>query len=214
MVVRSESQLKKVRFRFPLLRWKSSEKGIPLEKLLAQMDAYDWQSVEDITVNEDERRKRQMYFDELIDASGIELNGSLLDLASGVISLAYLYPDTVAVDSDPQKIKRLRRDGIKGIVANIETLPFEEKSFDYVVSISPPQKTVILHRNGYVRFGVDQEYNRRLVNAALRIARKNVLIASYYIATQPLYDHLIEKKDTNGHYYVFYRASDGSTAQR
>lgn len=188
---------------------KNDEK-VPLSKLLAQMDAYGWGSVEDTPVNEDERRERLRYFNELIDASGVEMNGSLLDLASGTTSLAYLYPDTVAIDNDPRKIKMLRRDGIKALIADIESLPFENDSFDYVVSISPPQKPVILHSDGCIRFHVNQECNRKLVDATLRIARKNVLIASHAVAREPPYEHLIEKRGTNGHYYVLYRASNDS----
>ena len=184
------------------------DEKVPLSKLLAQMDAYGWGSVEDMPVNEDERRERLRYFNKLIDASGVEMNGSLLDLASGTTSLAYLYPDTVAIDNDPRKIKMLRRDGIKALIADIESLPFESDSFDYVVSISPPQKPVMLHSDGCIRFHVNQECNRKLVDATLRIARKNALIASYAVARDPPYEHLIEKRDTNEHYYVLYKASN------
>lgn len=187
----------------PPLR-KKFGKGIPLQKLLAQMDAYNWNSVEDMPVNEDERRKRLSYIRELIYASGMELDGSILDVASGVTSLAYLYPDVVVVDNDPRKIKMLRNDGIKGIVANIESLPFEEKSFDYVVSISPPQKQIILHRDGHVRFDVDHEYNRKIVDAALRITREKVLISCYDITMQPPHNDMIEKRDIVRSFYTFY----------
>jgi len=186
------------------------DEKVPLSKLLAQMDAYGWGSVEEMPVNEAERRERLRYFNKLIDASGVEMNGSLLDLASGTTSLAYLYPDTVAIDNDPRKIKMLRRDGIKALIADIESLPFENDSFDYVVSISPPQKPVILHSNGCIHFHVNQECNRKLVDATLRIARKNVLIASHAVAREPPYEHLIEKRGTNGHYYVLYRANNDS----
>jgi len=182
----------------------------PLPELLTQMDAYDWDSVEDMPVNEGERRARLSYFNEVIRASGVELNGSVLDLASGTNSLAYLYPDTVAIDNDPQQTKMLRRDGIKAVIADIESLPFENKSFDYVVSFSPPQKPTILHQDGYIHFHVDQECNRKLVDATLRIARKKALIASYAIALEPPYEHLVERRGTNGHYYVLYRASNDS----
>jgi len=185
---------------------------IPLPELLAQMDAYDWDLVEDMPVNEDERRGRLRHFNEVISASGVELNGSLLDLASGTTSIAYLYPDTVAVDNDPRKIKMLRRDGIRAITADIESLPFENKSFDYVISFSPPQNPIILrsNNNGHYHFVIDQEYNRKLVAATLRIARKKVLIDSYCIALQPPYDHLIEKRTTDHHHYVLYIASNDS----
>ncbi|MBA7598977.1 hypothetical protein ES703_06004 [subsurface metagenome] len=181
-----------------------------MPKLLAQMDAYDWDSVEDIAVSEDARGKRARHFKELIYASGIELDGSILDVASGITSLAYSYPDTVAVDNDPQKIKRLRKDGVKAILADIESLPFEEGSFDYVVSISPPLKPMVFHKDGYVSFGVDQEWNKKIVDAALRIARKQVLIASYFIALHPPHDDLIEKKGSDGLHWVLYKAPDNS----
>lgn len=195
-----------------LLRKKCGN-GVPLQELLAQMDAYDWDSVEDIPVNEEERR-RLRYLNEVIDASGIELNGSILDLACGVASLAYLYPDVVAVDDDPQKIKVLRKDRIKGVVTDIERLPFEGKSFDYVVSISPPQRRMKIlqrdERDGYVRFDLDQDYNRRIVDAALRIARKKVLIASLPIALEPPHEHMIEQRSTDGYHYVIYGVNNSN----
>ena len=207
LTTKLEPVLRKTWFQiFPLRE--SADNRIPLPELLAQMDAYDWDSVEDMPVNEGERKGRLRYFNEVIGASGVELNGSLLDLASGTTSLAYLYPDTVAIDNDPRKTKMLRRDGIKVVIADIESLPFENKSFDYVVSISPPQNPVILRSDGCIHFHVDQEYNRKLVDATLRIARKKALIASYAIAREPPYEHLIEKRDTSGYYYVLYRASN------
>ena len=209
MLTRLERLLRKSWFRISPPREKAEER-IPLPELLAQMDAYDWDSVKDMPVNEDERRERLRRFNEVISASGMELNGSLLDLASGTTSLAYLYSDAVAVDNDPQKVKMLRRDGIKAVIADIESLPFEEKNFDYVISFSPPQKPIILHSNGYYHFVIDQERNRKLVDAALRIARKRALIASYAIATEPPYKHLIERRETSGYYYVLYRASNDS----
>lgn len=203
-----------VRTRLGSLLRKKCDKRVPLQELLAQTDAYDWDSVDDIPVNVEERRKireRLRYLNEVIYASGIELNGSILDLACGVASLAYLYPDVVAVDYDPRKIKMLRKDGIKGVVADIERLPFERKSFDYVVSISPPHKPIrILHRDGYVRFDLDQDYNRRIVDAALRIARKKVLIASRPIAFEPPHEHMIKKRSTDGYHYVIYGVNSGN----
>ena len=106
----------------------------------------------------------------------------------------------------------LRMDGIKGIVADIENLPFEDKSFDYVVAISPPQKLIILRKNGFVRFDVDHEYNRKLIDAALRISRQKVLILCYDITMQSPYNDLVEKKGImHGFYkihYVIYKANN------
>ncbi len=208
---RLESLLNKVH-RQVSPRREDSGRGIPVPELLSQMDAYDWASVEDIAVSEDERGKRTRQFSELINESGIELNGSILDLASGVTSLASSYPETVAVDNDPQKIKLLRKDGVKAILADIENLPFEGKSFDYVVSFSPPLKPVVFHKDGYVSFGVDHEWNKKIIDAALRIARKEVLIASYFVALHPPYEDLVEKRDSNGLQWVLYKASDNPEA--
>ena len=106
----------------------------------------------------------------------------------------------------------LRMDGIKGIVADIENLPFEDKSFDYVVAISPPQKLIILRKNGFVRFDVDHEYNRKFIDAALRISREKVLISCYDITMQSPYNDLVEKKGiVHGFYkihYVVYKANN------
>jgi len=194
------------------LRERHNNKGIPLQKLLAQTDAYNWDSVEDMPINEAERRNRLGYLRQVIRASGIGLNSSILDVASGVNSLAYLYPDVVVVDNDPRKIKMLRMDGIRGVVADIENLPFEDKSFDYVVAISPPQKLIILHKDGFVRFDVDHEYNKRIIDAALRISREKVLISCYDITMQPPHNDLIEKKGiVRGFYkihYVVYKANN------
>ncbi len=196
----------------PLLRERHNNKRMSLQELLAQMEAYNWNSVEDMPINEAERRQRLGYLREVIRASGIELNSSILEVASGVNSLAYLYPDVVVVDNDPRKIKMLRLDGIKGVVANIENLPFEDKSFDYVVAISPPQKLVILHKDGFVRFDVNHEYNKRIVDAALRISREKVLISCYDITMQPPHNDMIEKRGImRGFYklhYVVYKANN------
>ncbi len=195
----------------PLLRERHN-KRMSLQELLAQMEAYNWNSVEDMPINEAERRQRLEYLREVIRASGIGLNSSILDVASGVNSLAYLYPDVVVVDNDPRKIKMLRMDGINGVIANIENLPFEDKSFDYVVAISPPQKMIILHKDGFVRFDVNHEYNKRIVDAALRISCEKVLISCYDITMQPPHNDMIEKVGiVRGFYklhYVVYKANN------
>lgn len=176
--------------------------------LLALMDAYDWASVDDIAIDEDERRESSRRFQELLDDAGLRLDGSVLDLACGINTVAYSHSDTVAVDNDPQKIKRLRKDGIRAILADIEDLPFDEKSFDYVVSFSPPLQPVVHHKGGYVSFGVDREWSKRIVEAALKIARREVLIASHFVALHPPYEDRVEKRDDKGFQWVLYRAGD------
>lgn len=186
--------------------------GVAVPRLLAQMDAYDWNAVEDIEVDEEERRAGARRLRQLIDDAGIDLDGSVLDVACGANSLAYSHPDTVAVDNDPRKIKHLREDGIKAVLADIEDLPFEEKSFDYVVSFSPPLRPVVHDKRGYVTFGVNGDWSEKLVDSALRIARKEVLIASYFIALHPPREDLVERRDSERFRWVLYRASDDSLA--
>ena len=196
----------------PRLGEKPDNKKIPLQELLAETDAYNWKSVDGLPINQTDRRNRSGYLRQVIHSSGIELNSSILDVASGVNSLAYLYPDVVAVDNDPRKIKMLRMDGIKGVVADIENLPFEDKSFDYVVAISPPQKMIILHRHGCIRFDIDHDYNRKLIDAALRISREKVLVSCYDITMQSPHNDLVEKKGiVHGFHkihYVVYKANN------
>ena len=185
-----------------------TDKANRVPELLALMDAYDWASVDDIAVDEDARREGSRRFQKLLDDAGLRLDGSVLDLACGTNTVAYSHPDTVAVDNDPQKIKQLRNDGIKAILADIEDLPFEEKSFDYVVAFSPPLQPVVHHKGGYVSFGVDREWSKRIVEAALKIARREVLIASYFVALHPPYEDRVEKRDDKGFQWVLYRAGD------
>lgn len=196
-----------------LARWSAwihrqhNGKETPLDELLAEMEAYDWSSIPDLPPDREEKTERLAYIEKLLDDAGLELSGSVSDLASGATSIGYLYPDVVAVDSDPRKIKQLCRDNIRGVIASIDDLPFPEKSFDYVVAISPPLKTRILHRNGYVSFTVDREYCRKLVGTALKIAREKVLIASLDIALNPPFEGRIERRELDNYYYVLYKAA-------
>ena len=187
--------------------------GKPNSLFKARMDTYyhDYHgSAEDFPISEEERRERLSYFEQILNASGIALTGSILDLASGTTSLAYLCPDVVAVDSNPQKIRRLCQDNITAIIADVNDLPFRDNSFDYVVSISPPLMPLIIHKNGLVIFNIDREYSRKIVDAALKIAREKVLIASYDIALHPPHEDLIEKRENGEHNYVVYNANGNS----
>jgi SAM-dependent methyltransferase len=136
-----------------------------------------------------------------------DLSGSVLDLASGPFSLGYLYRDVVSVDINPQYIKEVRSRNHKGVMADIYDLPFEPKRFDYVVAIDPPLVPMGLHRNGSVRFTIDPEATRKLVEEALRVAKKNVVIISYFVARFPPHPEMIEKRMPHPPYYVIYRAN-------
>ena len=184
--------------------------GVPLDVLLAEMDAYPWSLVEDLIFTDRQRREKLRYYNSVLDRCGIGLSGSVLDLACGPISLGHLYKDVVSVDIDPQCIKEVRCHNQKGVITDIYSLPFEEGSFDYVVAIDPPLTPMILHRDGTVRFSVDPEATTRLVEGALKTARKNVVIVSYFMARFPPHPEMIEKRVLEPPYYVIYRANGGA----
>jgi hypothetical protein len=178
-----------------------------LDRLSAEMDTYNWDSVEDIAVSQWEKRWKLKYFREILDDAGINPSGSILDLASGAISLAYLYRNTVAVDKDPRCIKQLRQNNIKGVIAVIPDLPFEEHSFDYVMVFNPELTGSVrsLNSEGTVVITIDRKFTEQLVETALKLARKKVLIVSYEIARFPPYPEYMERRVLKPLYYVVYR---------
>jgi hypothetical protein len=182
-----------------------SERAV--DRLLAEMDVYKWDGVEDIAISQWEKRWKLKYFKEILDDAGINPSGSILDLASGAISLAYLHRNTVAVDKDPRCIKQLRQNNIKGAIAVIPDLPFEEHSFDYVTVFNPELTGSVRSRNGngVVEIAYDQKFAEHLVEVALRIARRKVLIVSYEIARFPPYPEYIERRVVEPLYYVVYK---------
>lgn len=184
--------------------------GLPLDALLAEMDAYPWDSVEDLIFTDRQRREKLRYYNSVLDRCGISLSGSVLDLACGPTSLGHLYKDVVSVDIDPQCVKEVRHNNQKGVIADIYNLPFEEGSFDYVVAIDPPLTPMVLHRNGTVRFTIDPEATTKLVGGALKTARKKVVIISYFIARFPPHPEMIERSVLEPPYYVIYRANGGA----
>ncbi|TET37508.1 MAG: class I SAM-dependent methyltransferase [Dehalococcoidia bacterium] len=193
---------RKQRSRFP----QKSGNGAVAERLLAEMDAYHWDSVDDIAISKEQKRQKLKYFREILNDSGMNLSGSVLDLASGPISLAYLYHDTVAVDSDPACIKSVRQNKIKGVIATIPDLPFEENSFDYVTCINPDLAKRVPDGDSVVKVSYDREFSKQLVEAALKIARKKVLIVSFDLSRFPPHEQWIEKRVVQPLYYVVYRA--------
>ncbi len=177
------------------------------DDLLAEMDAYEWDRIEDVVVSQWEKRWKLNYFKEILHDAGIHLSGSVLDLASGAISLAYLYRNTIAIDKDPRCIKELRRNHVKGVIADIKELPCGENSFDYVTSFNPELTGRIRSRNGdgVVEITYDRKFAEQLVEVALRIARKKALIVSYQISHSPPYPEYIERREVEPLYYVVYR---------
>lgn len=189
------------------MRLKDNVSERAVDKLLAEMDVYKWDGVEDIAISQWEKRWKLKYFKEILDDAGINPSGSILDLASGAISLAYLHRNTVAVDKDPRCIKQLRQHNIKGAIAVIPDLPFEEHSFDYVTVFNPELTGSVRSRNGdgTVEITYDRKFAEHLVEVALRIARKKVLIVSYEIARFPPYPEYIERRVVEPFYYVVYK---------
>ncbi len=189
------------------MRLKDNVSERALDKLLAEMDAYKWDGVEDIAISQWGKRWKLKYFKEILDDAGINPSGSILDMASGAISLAYLHRNTVAIDKDPRCIKQLRRNNIKGAIAAIPDLPFAENSFDYVTVFNPELTGSVRSRNGdgTVEITYDRKFAEQLVEVALKIARKKVLIASYEIARSPPYPEYIERRVVEPLHYVVYR---------
>ena len=166
------------------------------------------QTTAEIKLDEERKLERLRYFKEILDHSGIKLSGRVLELASGVASLGYLCDHLVATDGSDAKVRLLRSHRLEARVARLEALPFKKKSFDYVVSIAPQLRTrVISAPHGAVQFVFDREYSRRLVEAALRIARQKIVIASFDIALHPPFPEKVEKREATSLYYVVYRAN-------
>lgn len=143
-------------------------------------------------------------FESYLDQMGIDLEGSILDVACGPVSLACLYDDVCGHDNSPAFIEHLVERGIPARLADITELDYPSESFSYVVSLNPPMKP--FRRRGDIRAEI-----RRFVEEILRIARKGVIIRSGPMMDYlpPQCDHLVERRGKN---YVVYRAGGGGSA--
>lgn len=137
-------------------------------------------------------------FESYLDQMGINLDGSILDVACGPVSLACLYDDVYGHDNSPAFVGFLTERGVPARLADITELDYPSRSFSYVVSFNPPLKP--FRRGEDVRAGV-----RRFVEEMLRIARKMVIIRSGPLMDYlpPECDHLVERRGPN---YIVYRA--------
>ncbi len=142
-------------------------------------------------------------FEGYLDQMGIDLEGRILDVACGPVSLACLYDDVCGHDNSPTFVEHLVERGIPARLADITELDYPSESFSYVVSLNPPMKP--FRSRGDVRAGV-----RRFVEEMLRIARERVIIRSGPMMEllPPEWDHLVERRGRN---YVVYRAGDGGS---
>ncbi len=143
-------------------------------------------------------------FESYLDQMGIDLEGRILDVACGPVSLACLYDDVCGHDHSPSFVQHLAERGVPARLADITELDYPSGSFSYVVSFNPPMKP--FRRRGEARSEV-----KRFVEAMLRIARKKVIIRSSPMMgyLPPEFDHLVERRGRN---YVVYRAGDGGSS--
>jgi len=163
-----------------------------------------------IEVDDREQEARKLdYYQELLYHSGVDPSGSILELASGSISLGQLFEGVVAVDIDPDSIRDVHRQGIDGVIATIENLPFAEKSFDYVIAFNPPLKVKVESSDDDIcQIIFDRDYERRMIDMALKLAKGKVLIVSYHIAQHPPYMDRVEKRAVQPYHYVVYKAGN------
>lgn len=202
-----------------------------LDDLLKKMDNYDWSSIEDLPKSRVKTCQDLNYFRgaakrsgvisegpilkfdvrNIIEHSGIKLDGSILEFDAGATSIASFYPDVIAIDNNPRNVKHLRERGIRAIIGTIDELDIKPNSFDYIVSFSP---LIVRGKQGYTldekgNVKLTSEYKEKIIGRTIEIARKKVLIASVLITADPPFVERIEKAvfDPQHHYhYVVYNA--------
>ena len=145
-------------------------------------------------------------FESYLDQMGIDLEGRILDVACGPVSLACLYDEVWGHDNSPAFVEHLVERGVPARLADITELDYPSGSFSYVVSFNPPMKP--FRGRGDTRAGV-----RRFVEEMLRIARERVIIRSGPMMDHlpPECDHLVERRGRN---YVIYRAGEDCSSSR
>jgi len=186
-----------------------------LEQILKEMEEYDWENVPDLYNLDDYYRVAPQIFTKLMGEIGLNPKGSLLDVCSGPVSLAAIYKDTIAFDYPEETIKQLRKSGVKAVMGDIvEGLPFENKSFDYVVSIGLPmrpyeKKNVPRDSDFYKKYvpskkKYGKEFVEFFVNELVRVAKKKVGIVSIPVV-ELLPEKHSKKIETISDYYIIYK---------
>lgn len=186
-----------------------------LEQLLKEMDEYDWDKVPDLYKHDDYYRVAPQFFAKCMGEMKLKPKGLLLDVCSGPVSLAAVYNNTIAFDYPEEVIKQLRKSGVKAVMGDIvEGLPFENKSFDYVVSIGLPMRpyekqNVPRDSDFYKKYipskkKYGKDFVEFFVSELVRVAKKKVGIVSI-----PVVELLPEKhsKKIEGisDYYIIYK---------
>lgn len=142
--------------------------------------------------------RAELRFRKYIEEIGIDLDGSILDIACGPVSLGCIYDNVYGHDNSPKIVRYLREKGISACQADITQLDYPPKSFRYVVTFNPPMKPFC--RKSDFRSGI-----KRFVEDMLRIAEERVIIRSgpamSFLPSE--YDHLVEKKGVS---FVVYNA--------
>jgi hypothetical protein len=186
-----------------------------LEQLLKEMDEYDWDKVPDLYNLDDYYRVAPQIFAKLMEEMKLKPKGLLLDVCSGPVSLSAVYKNTVAFDYPEEIIKQLRKSGVKAVMGDIvEGLPFENKSFDYVVSIGLPMRPYEkqdapqdsdFHQK-YIpskkKYG--QEFVEFFVSELVRVAKKKVGIVSIPVV-ELLPEKHSKKIERISDYYIVYK---------
>ena len=186
-----------------------------LEQLLKEMDEYDWDKVPDLYNLDDYYRVAPQIFAKLMEEMKLKPKGLLLDVCSGPVSLAAVYKNTVAFDYPEEFIKQLRKYGVKAVGGDIvEGLPFENKSFDYVVSIGLPmrpyEKQDVPQNSDFhqkyipskKKYG--KEFVEFFVSELVRVAKKKVGIVSIPVV-ELLPERYNKKIERISDYYIVYK---------
>ena len=137
-------------------------------------------------------------FKNYLEQMGIDLEGSILDIASGPFSLGCICNDVHGHDNCPGFVRCLEEMGIPASLADISRLDYPSKSFRYVVTFNPPLRP--FRQRGDARSGI-----KRFLEDMLRIAKERVIIrSSTVIPLLPAeYDSLIDRSGEN---FAIYRA--------
>lgn|GEM_PF-852961 len=136
-------------------------------------------------------------FKSYLEQIGVDLCGSILDVACGPVSLACLYDDVHGHDNSPIFINQLAERGVSARLADITELDYPPNSFSYVVSFNPPMKP--FKRINFCA-GI-----KKFVEDMLCIAREKVIVRSGPLMPHlpPEYDRFIERR---GKCHVVYGA--------
>lgn len=191
---------------------------VKLEKLLKEMDKIEWDKVEyTLPINKGYVKDYPKFMKKWLKEAEFKLEGLVLDVACGPVSLGCLHDNIVGFDAMEEYIKMLRENGINGVVGDIRDLPFDKNSFNHVVCSAPPISKVYVKRKKVLLNTFEGTYDvvdiknqaayvEKLIGQLIKIARKKVLIISYPIVSflrPEKYDYKIEDLQK---YSIIYKA--------